>query len=242
MLKENLVLTDQEIENVLSRIDVGNEKDCWNWTMRTNSSNRPIYSIVRDNRTYTLSVQRISLENFLGHPVESRYIDSVCGNPICCNPKHLGERDLHHRLFGNTHLDDDTGCWEWLGAISGKNGYGVITINGKAKSAHRVSYEISVGKIEKGLMVLHKCNNRICINPEHLYLGTHNDNMRDMAHTQAVKGENNAMARLSESDVKEIKKLIKERTMFYRDIAEKYGVKRQTIKDIALGRTWSWMK
>lgn len=241
MKKNDMVLTDEEIQYVLSKVDVRGDQECWNWTMRVNSAGRPIYSVVRD-RDYVISVQRVVLENHYGKMFPSRYIDVACGNPLCCNPKHLRERDLTSRLYANVSLNEDTGCWEWTGAVGKQNGYGIITINGKAEAAHRVSYKISVGEIAKGLMVLHKCNNRICVNPEHLYLGTHNDNMRDMAHTQAVKGENNARALLSESDVKEIKQLIKERKMFYRDIAEKYGVKRQTIKDIALGRTWSWLK
>ena len=88
-MKEDLILEAEDIENVLSRIEVGNEDDCWNWTLRTNNVGRPIYSIKKETKTFTLSVQRIVLEHYLGHTVASRYIDTSCENLGCCNPKHF---------------------------------------------------------------------------------------------------------------------------------------------------------
>ena len=70
------------------------------------------------------------------------------------------------------------GCWEWTGYI-GKNGYGRISINGKYKSAHRLAYQLHYNKIPDR-HVCHSCDNRKCINPSHLWLGTDKDNLRDM--------------------------------------------------------------
>ena len=70
-------------------------------------------------------------------------------------------------------------CWNWLGAIN-QNGYGKIYRDYTAKSAHRISFEMHKGSILKGKNVLHTCDNRRCVNPNHLYLGTFKDNTKDM--------------------------------------------------------------
>ena len=116
----------------------------------------------------------------------------------------LRGRDLEYRLWDNV-LVTDKECWEWQGATH-ESGYGILTVaGGKTKSTHRLAYELHYGDIPEGLMVLHKCNNRICINPDHLYVGTHNDNMNDMADSNNLKGELNPMSILTEENVREIK-------------------------------------
>jgi len=71
-------------------------------------------------------------------------------------------------------------CWYWIGAVNNK-GYGRININGKSQLAHRISFEMTYGKIDKGIKVLHTCDNTYCVNPQHLWLGTQKDNARDMS-------------------------------------------------------------
>lgn len=70
-------------------------------------------------------------------------------------------------------------CWLWIGAID-TTGYGKLNIDRKAVSVHRLSYTLHIGTIPADLYVLHHCDVRACINPEHLFLGTHLDNIRDM--------------------------------------------------------------
>lgn len=242
-MKKEFEITEELEEKILSRIDMKGDDECWNWKLRTNKLGRPIYTVDKivdgKRQAYSLSVQRVVLERVQGK-ITSRYIDTTCGNLVCCNPAHLSDRSFEKRLWGNIYKSE-TGCWEWQGATFKGTGYGCISINSIPKLAHRVAYEEANGEIPEGLLVLHRCNNKLCINPDHLYAGTHNENMRDMANTDAVKGENNANSSLKESDVLEIRKLIKERKVYYGDIAKMYGVSREAIKDIARGRTWSWL-
>ena len=91
----------------------------------------------------------------------------------------MRRRPLRERLLSKILKNEITGCWEWVAKL-GWSGYGMLKTGGRPvwRSAHRVSYAEFV-KEPGSLMVLHKCNNRRCINPDHLYLGTAKENHRD---------------------------------------------------------------
>jgi HNH endonuclease len=88
------------------------------------------------------------------------------------------QSDVTRRLGNSEHMP--SGCIEFRGRLNAC-GYGVLRINGRSTLAHRAAHELHVGPIPDGLQVLHTCDNPACINPDHLWLGTHTDNMRDMA-------------------------------------------------------------
>lgn len=148
-------------------------------------------------------------------------------------------RDVESRLLHYRKLNEKTGCIEWVMFLD-KNGYGQIRVDGKAYYVHRLVYELQIAPIPKGLYVLHKCNNPKCSNPEHLYLGTQQDNMKDMARAGSMKGHKNSQARLSESDVRSI--LDDKYKTSAKKLSVKYGVSAQHISDIRTGKRWSHLQ
>lgn len=133
-------------------------------------------------------------------------------------------------------------CWEWIGGVDNKNKkapYGRQTINGKKLYAHRISYFINIGDFDESLEVMHTCDNSLCVNPHHLKLGTHHDNMMDMVEKKRYcKGTNLASSKLNEQKVKEIRELYKKGESC-RKIAPKYNVSKTTIADVVNNRYWT---
>ena len=134
-------------------------------------------------------------------------------------------------------INPDSHCWEWTGAKHYK-GYGFISEGGRNTLAHRLSFKLHRGPIPHGMLVCHSCDNRCCVNPDHLFIGTNADNMADMVakgRQQKVKGSDHGRARLTENDVIAVRESVGIRR---RDLAKKLGVSRSTIDDIFLRRSW----
>lgn len=115
-------------------------------------------------------------------------------------------------------------------------GYGLIHYNGKLCHAHRVSYEVFFGKIPEKTYICHTCDNRACVNPNHLFAGSHAENMADMVKKgRSLKGEKSSSAVLTEASV--IK--IRSDNRSQRKIALEYGVSKTTISKIKNRETWT---
>jgi len=136
-----------------------------------------------------------------------------------------------------------SGCWVWTGATN-PSGYGQITRRGHRIAAHRFSYELSHGPVPPSLDVLHHCDNPPCVNPAHLFLGTHSDNMLDMARKRrrvwvSPRGTQNSMARLTDDDVRAIRLGYETGQEYMSEIARRFGVSKTTISRLIQRRTWS---
>jgi len=142
-----------------------------------------------------------------------------------------------------------TPCWEWQGGLD-RAGYGRIHVKkhcekktGRNFFAHRVCYMIHRGYIEPEEFILHQCHNRLCCNPDHHQLGDHNENMKDLADSRRVAGENNHNSKLDRDKVWEILELYyagdADNVLWsIAEIAEEFEVGRGTISDVLYGRSW----
>ncbi len=123
-------------------------------------------------------------------------------------------------------------CWNWIGSVI-NNGYGQFN----TKGSHRYSYELHFGKIPKGIFVCHTCDNRACVNPTHLFLGTQDENIKDAkAKGRMAKGSLQGISKLLENDIVEIRKLFN--TKSQRQIAKLFNVSPATICNIFKNKIW----
>ncbi len=129
-------------------------------------------------------------------------------------------------------------CWPWI-PPKRYDGYAALKVKGRALKAHRLAWEFSVGPIPAGMCVLHKCDNRQCQNPRHLFLGTKGDNNRDRdrkGRRVNPVGEAHGRAKLTASQVLEIRKLRGKFTNA--ELGRRFGVHHVTISKIQLRKQW----
>ncbi len=134
-------------------------------------------------------------------------------------------------------------CWNWIGTKRGK--YGCLEVNGVLTAAHRFSWQIHFGNIINNLCVLHKCDNTLCVNPNHLFLGTSSDNNKDRAiknRSWKPKGILHPLAKLTDDEVRRIRILYKEEDYSQRELAKLFGVSQECIRKILKYLNWSHIK
>jgi len=152
------------------------------------------------------------------------------------------EKFLEH-MFGRREIvkrSMSTPCWEWTGCRN-KRGYGTVMFQGKVWRTSRLAWFLAKGHHPGNMEVCHQCDNPPCFNPEHLFLGTHSDNMENAASKSRLvshKGEDHGCAKLTEIDVKEIRRLYVPRTNSRHVLAKRFNVSHNTIWMIANKRMW----
>lgn len=139
----------------------------------------------------------------------------------------------------NSYVDRSGDCHVWTGTIDTGTGYGVITVDGKKIGAHVFAWQIANGeKPPKGIHVRHTCDNRPCVNPKHLLLGTPLDNARDcVERNRHPKGEDSARSLLTEREVCDMRRYA-DRGFSQRSIAAIFGVSRSCVVAVVKRQTW----
>jgi len=146
-----------------------------------------------------------------------------------------------NRFYKHVDVSNDEECWEWL-ASKDKDGYGRFFLEGKNVSAHRYSYKLVNGIIGEGLCICHKCDNPKCVNPNHLFLGTHTDNMKDKVKKGRARGnhigELNTSAKLTSEKVLEIRQKYSTNNYTQQKLADIYKISNSQISKIISKKFW----
>lgn len=150
----------------------------------------------------------------------------------------MRRRNIKHRIIEKLDVGNGSGCWEFTGSID-SGGYGRIKADGQRKlvSVHRAMWEIAVSEIPPGMCVLHHCDNRKCVRPDHLFLGTYQVNSDDKFNKgrQAdVAGICNPNSKLSEADVL----FIRESNMPRKELGKHFGIGQTQVYRIKRRESW----
>jgi hypothetical protein len=150
--------------------------------------------------------------------------------------------DIKERFWSKVDIRGPEECWFWrAGRLA--SGYGAFWVGRTMVNAHRVAWKLAYGEIPDGLFCCHTCDQRPCCNPQHLFIGTNSENIRDAVKKGRLtrrRGEDHPCAKLTQSDVRSIRERLVEGSS-EREIAGAFQVSRRCVRNIKLGRSWAWL-
>lgn len=196
------------------------------------------FNIIPESDVYRL-IMRSNL------PSAEKFQDWVCEEvlPAIRKTGMYGKWENIREKIQSNIVISDSGCWEWTGCVQ-SNGYSRIRFDGKTHYGHRVSFMAFVGAILPGMDICHACDNRKCVNPEHLFMGTRKDNMVDCVKKGRstrgrafIYGDGTSNAKLSAVDVKNIRFLSKGGVSL-RVLSKNFGVHIDTVRAVIKRKTW----
>ena len=266
-----ITLTPQTIERFHTKYACNLHTECWDWLAAKHRDGYGQFGV----GAAVMLAHRVSYLIHKGL-LPPKYLRHTCDNPRCVNPAHLmpgtqkqnmedrkrrqrdglfriGQVDRRSQLdrptlvdrFHSKYVIDADGCWLWTAARTSQ-GYGLI-IDGKRRlQAHRVSYELQKGSIPKKMVVRHKCDKPLCVNPAHLELGTRGDNVRDRdGRNRTARGSRSGKAVLNEPQARAIKHFllrhpprVGHKEGPYRFLAQWFGVSKSVLWSLYADITW----
>jgi hypothetical protein len=178
-------------------------------------------------RPYRMNITRASRRQFCSKECNGKY----------CSDK--ARERFSDRFWARVKPANERGCREWSGRKHIRNGYGVIDLDGRPQLAHRIAYTLATGRDPGDLSICHTCDNPPCCEPSHLWAGTHQENMDDMAQKGRANapvfiGEKHPRAKLSEEEIRDIRgSLLSDKIL-----ASDYGVTTENIRRIKTRKSW----
>lgn len=159
------------------------------------------------------------------------------GEPTRLMPNGSEPADFVTKLLTN-YTVATTGCWLWNGSPD-SDGYGRLRVNGETMRVHRLSYALHNGDLPSNMAVCHSCDTPLCVNPDHLWLGSNEDNIADRTQKRrSAAGSRNGYARLTEESVRAIRS---ETGVPVEDLAERFGVSIGAVYKVRSRQTWAWL-
>lgn len=234
-------MINERIASFWEYVQIGEADECWPWIGKLNGK----YGYFFVSNHHTRVAHRWAWELTNGRIAPNASIRRKCKTSTCCNPAHMySDDDRVASFMARVDIRGRDECWNWKSHINSR-GYGSFFFDGTMESVHRISWEVHNGPIPPGkgtlgTCVCHKCDNPICCNPNHLFLGSQADNVADRDKkgrnvVPDIKGEQSANAKLTDAQILEIRSL---RGISQRKIATIYGVSQSLISDIVNRKRW----